>query len=95
MDYQIGIDLLTNPKKIKKKKTENNSNITTIVSETYSPHFLDSIINSSVVNLCELIKYRYQIKKDNEKLANDILNDILENTLNSQLLDFSKTIIKK
>lgn len=83
MDNQLGLDLLTNRKKLKKKVMEKQS--MEIISQNYSPLNLDKIINNLLNNITELIKYRYQLKQDNEELARelvyDLLNDIMENNI--------------
>ena len=45
-------------------------------------------------NLSQLIKYRYQIKSDNEKLVKDILDELVNDILKDQkLIEYANNLI--
>ena len=88
MDSQFGLDLLTNRKKLKKKVT--NEKPLELISQNYSPINLDKIINNLLNNITELIKYRYQLKEDNEELARELVYDLLDDIMEKKIIDFTK-----
>ena len=88
MDSQFGLDLLTNRKKLKKKV--NNEKSLDLISQNYSPINLDKIINNLLTNITELIKYRYQLKPDNEELARELVYDLLNDIMDKNISDFTK-----
>lgn len=88
----FGVDLLTN----KKKKYNTSKQIINnqLISENYSPIVLDKIIKDMTENLSQLIKYRYQIKSDNEKLVKDILDELVNDILKDQkLIEYANNLI--
>ena len=88
MNNQLGLDLLTNRKKLKKKI--NDEKILELVSQNYSPINLDKIINNLVNNITELIKYRYQLKQDNEELARELVYDLLNDMMDKNISEYTK-----
>ena len=81
MDSQLGLELLTNRKKLKKKEDIINKNKLEVISQTYSPLKLDNIIQDLLINMSQLIKYRYQLKQDNDTLAREIVYDLLNDII--------------
>ena len=91
MDSQLGLELLTNRKKLKKKDDTLNKNKLEVISQTYSPLKLDNIFQDLLVNISQLIKYRYQLKQDNDTLARDIVYDLLNDIIqDNEIMDFIK-----
>lgn len=77
MDNQLGLDLLTNRKKLKKTNLIDSFQNKELISENHSPIVLDSIIKDLINTLSQIVKYRYHIKTENEKIVKDIINELL------------------
>ena len=93
MDNILGLDLLTNPKKLKNKiETTDKSMHNKLVEEIHSPILIDNSIKNLINTLSELIKYRYHLRKENNSMALDIINELLPDNCVEQLksldLDF-------
>jgi len=88
MDSHFGLDLLTNRKKL--KKTLSNEKPLELISQNYSPINLDKIINNLLNNITELIKYRYQLKEDNEELARGLVYELLDDIMDQNISEFTK-----
>ena len=94
MDNILGLDLLTNPKKLKSKTetTDKSSMPNKLVEEIHSPILIDNSIKNLINTLSELIKYRYHLRKENSSMALEIINELLPDNCAEQLksldLDF-------
>ena len=95
MDNILGLDLLTNPKKLKNKTEstdKSSSNPNKLVEEIHSPILIDNSIKNLINTLSELIKYRYHLRKENNSMALEIINELLPDNCAEQLksldLDF-------
>ena len=100
-NHNLGLDLLTNPRKLKKQNGESASSTkesvkesaqNKLIEEFHTPKLIDNSIKCLIETLTELIKYKYHLRNENNIMAREIIYDLLPDETFQQLksleLDF-------